>query len=411
MHHGAKLAAKGITVVTANYRLGRFGELALEELSAESGHGASGNYGIMDQIAVLQWVKRNIKAFGGDPDNVTVGGASAGGASTSVLRISPFAKGLFAKAICESGPGLAPVVDGPGSIAVYTTLSAAEKVGAELIGVLDVTSLDELRKLPADSIRSASLSSTAGDWVSYLRPNATGLNTYDTSYPIVDGYVIPESPLTAFQAGNITDVPLLAGNPLNDGTALPHLDTLAKYDAFLNEMFGDQAADAKRVYPATTDAEAYNSSWDLLVDQVFVYPTWTAARLQAKTLESPSWYYRFDRAPPIPANSSILEKDFAGAYHTAGALYAFGNLESRPWDWTSGDWELSADLMDSYVRFMTTGNPDAATAQNGTDSWLPLKTGGDLIRSFDIGGGGVERQLASINEMSAFWDGFYGVGM
>lgn len=171
LYNGAKLVARGITVVTVNYRLGRFGFLAHPQLSAESPHHASGNYGIMDQIAALEWVQRNIKAFGGAPGNVTIGGASAGGCSVHVLRSSPLAKSLFSKAICESGPGLAPTIDdGPGHVAAFTSLAAAEKAGIELLDLIGVSSVAELRKMPAQKIAAVHLPRTQGHWKSKLGP-------------------------------------------------------------------------------------------------------------------------------------------------------------------------------------------------------------------------------------------------
>ncbi|KAI0426230.1 Carboxylesterase [Xylaria sp. FL1042] len=273
MQDGTKLAAEGITFVTVNFRLGRFGFLALPELSTESGHQASGNYGIMDQIAALKWVQRNIKAFGGDPENVTIGGVSAGGASVHILRASPLAKGLFSKAICESGPGMAPAIDGPGHIAAYMTLAAAEEAGIELLNSLGASSLAELREMSPEKILSVNLPRRQGIWKSYLRPTSTSLSVYDTANPVVDGYVLPQSLITAFTSGQAADIPLLAGSTADDGTALPRLDSLDDYRAFIKETFGEQANKALTLYPASTDTEVWASSWKLLADQVFYWPT------------------------------------------------------------------------------------------------------------------------------------------
>ncbi|KAI1746514.1 alpha/beta-hydrolase [Xylaria castorea] len=408
MQDGKKLAAKGITVVTVNFRLGRFGFLALPELSAESDHQTSGNYGIMDQIAALQWVQRNIKAFGGDPTNVTVGGASSGGASVHILRTSPLAKGLFSKAICESGPGIAPAIDGPGHIEAYMTLAAAEEAGNELLNVLGVSSLAELRGMSPDKILAASLPRTQGLWKSYLRPTSTSLSVYDTANPIVDGFVLPESPGTALASGRAADIPFIAGSVGDDGTALPRLDSLANYDAFVNETFGEQASEAFRLYPATTDDEVWTASWRLLADQVFYWPTWTSARLQSKYMKSPAWYYEFLRAPPIPADSPIIEKDFAGAFHLAGMLYALGNLDAWQWDWTDADRSLSNKMMDTWVRFIQTGNPEGG--QGGADTWPPLSANSDVVRIWDNDGQlRLESPGPRATEVTAFWDKYYEV--
>ncbi|KAI0202210.1 alpha/beta-hydrolase [Astrocystis sublimbata] len=409
MEDGSNFAEEGITVVTVNFRLGRMGFLALPELSAESGHRASGNYGIMDQVAALQWVQRNIKAFGGDPDNVTIGGASSGGASVHALRSSPLARGLFSKAISESGPGVAPAIDGPGNIAVYMTLAAAEEAGTEILQALNVTSLAELREVSAEKILAVSLPRVQGIWKSYLRPTTTSLSVYDTMNPVVDGFVLPEAPFTALASGRAVDVPFIAGATGDDGTALPRLDNLAEYRAFIDETFGDLAGEALRIYPASTDAEVWNASWRLGADQVFKWPTWTTARLQSSgRMKSPVWYYNSLRAPPIPANSKIVERDFAGAFHLSGMLYAFGNLDAWQWDWTDADRSLSKKVMDSWVRFMHSGSP--GDSQEGVDSWPALDTTNNIIK---IWGSNGEPTLGSQTphylEAMAFWDKYYGV--
>ncbi|KAI0101379.1 alpha/beta-hydrolase [Nemania sp. FL0031] len=405
MQDGAKMAAEGITVVTVNFRLGRFGFLALPELSAESGHQASGNYGIMDQIAALEWVQRNIKAFGGDPQNVTIGGASSGGASVHILRSSPLAKGLFSKAICESGPGMAPALDGPGHIAAFMTLAAAEDAGVELLQALNASSLAQLRGMPSEKIIAANIPRQQGIWKSYLRPVTTSLSVYDTANPIVDGYVLPEAPLTAFTSGRAADIPLLAGTVGDDGTALPRLNSLADYHAFVKDTFKDHADEALHVYPAATDAEVWNASWKLLADQVFIWPTFTSARLQSVYMKSPAWYYEMFRAPPIPADSEILEKEFAGAFHLAGMLYAFGNLDVWEWDWTDADRSLSKSMMESWVRFVKTGSP-----VNDVDSWPAVNLNRNLLRRWGDNG---EPMLAlhepDVNRKVALWDRYYGV--
>ncbi|KAI1421925.1 alpha/beta-hydrolase [Xylaria sp. FL1777] len=408
MQDGTKFAAGGITVVTVNFRLGRFGFLALPELSAESGHKASGNYGIMDQIAALEWVQRNIKAFGGDPGNVTIGGASSGGASVHILRVSPLAKGLFSKAICESGPGMAPAIDGPGHIAAYMTLAAAEEAGTEILHTLGVSSLAELRQISPEKILTVNLSRRQGLWKSYLRPTTTSLSVYDTANPIVDGYVLPHSPLTAFTSGLAADIPLLAGSTADDGTALPRLESLAHYHAFVKDTFGAQADEALRLYPATTDTEVWTSSWKLLAEQVFTWPTLTSARLQAKYMKSPAWYYEFSRAPPIPANSEIVEKKFAGAFHLVGMLYAFGNLETWQWDWSDADRALSRHMMATWVRFVRNGSPK--DGQGDTDSWPALSTSRDIVRFWGDDGEARSEPLGQrAREVAAFWDRYYGV--
>ncbi|KAI1110474.1 alpha/beta-hydrolase [Nemania sp. NC0429] len=433
MYDGTRLAAQGITVVTVNYRLGRFGFLAHSDLSAESELAggdavrASGNYGIMDQIAALEWVQRNISAFGGDPARVTVGGASAGGASVHILRASPLAKGLFCRAICESGPGLTPVIDGPGHLAGYTTLAAAEEAGAELLDALGVSSIEQLRRLPAAQILAAHLPRAQGPWKSRSRPGSVSLSIFDTANPIVDGRVLPESPLAALASGAAADVPLLCGNVADEATGLPHLDSLAEYRAFVGDMLTaavatddghDHDDGTLSLYPAADDNDVQAATLRLLADQVFVWPTWAAARLSSRrktsSSSSPVWYYQIRRAPPVPATAT--EASYAGVFHCAGVPYALGTFDSwRPgWAWTDEDRRLSRELMGAVARFVTTGAP----GDGSVGYWPPLEAGSS---GSDGGGGGpivvfgedgspaVQGLNTGAAEAMTFWDRFYGL--
>ncbi|KAI1331443.1 alpha/beta-hydrolase [Xylariaceae sp. FL0255] len=277
----------------------RVGFLPYKELTAESEHHTSGNYGILNQIAVLKWVNGILKCL------MTTGGASARGASTHILRTSPLANSLHSKSTCANRLGLELVLTDKGSVVSNTILAAGVKVGAELLDILG----------------------TNGSCQSYLRPcSSTEVNVYDSGYPIVARY----SPLTAFALGRVANVLLLAGNAGNDRTALPRLAALADYHTYLNQTFGHDTAVALKLCPANH-----------LVDQVFIYPTWKATQLQAKNLKSP-WHYRNLRAPPIPADVDVLKKDLAGAFYLSG-------------DWTGGVWSLSADLHDDLVKNWNTG--------------------------------------------------------
>ncbi|CAH0051844.1 unnamed protein product [Clonostachys solani] len=405
VYDGTNLAREGLTVVTVNYRLGRLGFLAHPELSDESSHKTSGNYGIMDQIAALEWVRRNIKAFGGDPNNVTIGGASAGGASVHILRSSPLAKGLFSKAICESGPGVAPALDGHGHLAAYTTLASGEMAGVELLAAVGASSIAELRRIPAETIMAASLPRAEGQWKSDMWHASTSLSMFDTSNPIVDGYVLPESPLATLLSGRMSDVPLLAGNSLDEATSLPYLDSLVEYRAYAKETFGEQEEEFLRLYPATTDSEVRSACFNLLADQVFVWPTWSSAELQAIKMSSPAWYYRFARAPPIAGE--VAESKSAGAFHCAGVPYAFGNLNNwKNWDWTDADRALSKSILETWVRFITSGNPNATEMDSPT--WPPLSSTGRNIRIWDLEPR-IEVLESRFDQMSAFWKAHYGV--
>ena len=345
--------------------------------------------------------------FGGDASNVTIGGVSAGGSSVHILRASPLTRGLFSKAICESGPGIARELKGHGHMGSFTSLVAAEAAGAELLSQLGISSLDELRKTPAERLGSVYLQRTSGPWESDLFPGSLSVSMFDTKYPIVDGYVLPASPLDAFLSGDTADVPLLAGNAGNEGSGLVQIRSLSKYLAYIHETFGPLSEKALRVYPATSDAEAWSSSAQLLADQTFTYSVWTAARLQAKKLTSPAWYYRFLRAPPIPGSSSLLEKEYAGAFHGAGTLYTFGNLGSRDWDWTEDDLTLSKNIRDATVLFLKTGRPaeqdDVWPAANSSN---PVP--GILCWDEDCKPR-VKEAPEQLTTASVFWDEYYGI--
>ncbi|TGJ86327.1 hypothetical protein E0Z10_g2430 [Xylaria hypoxylon] len=175
LQDGIKLATECIIVVTVNSRLGRSGFFALPEMNVESGHQASCNYGIMDQIAALEWVQR---------------GVSSGGSNVHIFRNSPLAKGLFCKATYESVPGMTPVINGPGHITAYMTMTAADEAGTESLDVLDASFLAELPGFPSEMILGASLARRQGPWKSYLRLTFTSLSVYDTTSSIVDDYVL-----------------------------------------------------------------------------------------------------------------------------------------------------------------------------------------------------------------------------
>ena len=412
LYDGTTLASKGITVVTFNHRLGRFGFLAHPELSAEAaeadgGYRGSGNYGIMDQIAALEWVRCNIAAFGGNPENVTVGGASAGGGSTHILRSSPLARGLFSKVICESGPGVAPAVDGPGHVAAYATLAAAEEAGTELLKHVGVSSIAELRKTPAKQIGSVHLPRSKGPWKADIWPGTSSLSMFDTANPNIDGHVLPESPLSALVSGRAADVPLLSGNVGNEASGLPYLRSLADYHDFVKSAFGELSEEVLRLYPADTDADVRAASSQILADQVFIYPTWSAARFAVMNQKSAVWYYMFTRAPPIPADAEVIEKERAGAFHVAGIPYGFETLDAWQWDWTDSDRALAKQFSDAWVQFVKTGNPNGS-GEEQAESWPALTSSRDLIKIWDTTTR-LEPIAPRVSKMAAFLDKHYGV--
>ncbi len=261
LYDGSNLAEKGAIVVVANYRTGKLGFLALKELSDESGHHASGNYGLLDQIATLEWVKKNIARFGGDPSRVTIFGQSAGSFAVSLLMGSPAAKGLFQRAIGESGAQFGPVVDEPVPGAMQR-LAGAEKSGLALEQALGVSSLAELRAKPAEAIQAA-----------------RGPSPWAWSYPIVDGYVVPDDLNAIFAAGKQNDVPLLTGSNADEGTTFGRPTTLAAYLDTTEKEYGSAADALLRLYPATDNDEATEMNEDVARDRGFAWHNWQWARL------------------------------------------------------------------------------------------------------------------------------------
>lgn len=325
LHHGENLAAKGVVLVTFNYRLGVFGFLAHPELTKESEHGASGNYGLMDQIAALEWVKRNIAAFGGDPARVTIFGESAGSGSVSYMQASPLAKGLFRGAIGESG--------GSFSGRNVVKLPGAEQAGTKFTKSLGVSSLAELRGKSTDEIMAISAASPGG---------ATGL----AFAPIVDGYVVPEDVYLIFAKGKQNDVPVLVGSNADEGT------TLRTPPPGLEDP-GDQTQ-MKTLYPAGTEEK--------IVSDGMLWTARTWAALETKKGTHPAYQYFFSHHPPFPSGQPFA-RDITklGAHHSAEIIYVFDNLDirkTRQWPYTDYDRKLAVMMSSYWVNFTVNGNPN-----------------------------------------------------
>src|SRR5579863_5859629 len=279
LYWGDRLARKGVIVVTIAYRLGPLGFLAHPELTKESPHKSSGNYGLMDQIAALEWIQRNIAGFGGDPKNVTIAGQSAGAMAVSMLMSSPLAKGLFQRAIGESGGLFEPL-----QLAPKFLLANAERDGEKYAVSLGAASLKELRRLPA----------------TLLAGNAGGI-----VHAVIDPYVLPTSPYQAFTSGQQNDVPLLIGSNAEEARAMVDVthETAATFDSDLEHSVGQLPPALVAAYPHATDEEARQARLGLERDLRFGWDMWAWARLQAGTGKSPVFYYSFRQQPPFPAGS------------------------------------------------------------------------------------------------------------
>jgi para-nitrobenzyl esterase len=369
LYWGDKLAHKGVIVVTIAYRLGPLGFLAYPELTRESPHHSSGNYGLMDQIAALEWVQRNIAAFGGDSKNVTIAGQSSGSMSVSMLMASPRAKGLFQRAIGESGGLFEPL-----QLAPKYLLANSEQDGVKYAASLGATSLQQLRQLPA----------------SLLTGNAGGI-----VHSVIEPYVFPLSPYEAFASGQQNDVPLLIGSNAEEARALVDVShvTAATFDSDIEHSYGQLPAPLIAAYPHATDAEAKQARLDLERDLRFGWDMWAWARLQAGTGKSSVYYYSFRQQPPFPADSVYAGW---GASHFAELWYVFDHLDQEPWRWTAADRRVAEEMSSYWVNFAKSGNPNA----RGLPEW-PAFTNADS-KVLSIGDPITVGGVANINSLSVF---------
>jgi para-nitrobenzyl esterase len=366
---GARLAEKGVVVVSMNYRLGVFGYFSHPELTKESEHHASGNYGLMDQTAALRWVRNNVARFGGDPGNVTIFGESAGSFSVSAQMASPLAQGLFQRAIGESGAFFR--ITDHGTLATLP-LAASEKSGAEFAASIGKDSLAALRAMSAEDLLKAAL-----DGKRWFSPN-------------VDGWFMPKEAIDVYSAGEQSHVPLLAGfnaDEVRAGVVLGREKVTEKsFVADTRKRFGPAADAILKVYPAGSDAEALESASDLASDVFIRYATWKWIEMQDETGQSPVYRYQFDRKIPVAPGTKIDGKpataEDIGARHAGEIEYVFGALDSVPdVSWPAGDRALSDLMMSYWSNFAKTGNPNGP----GLPTWPRYESGpGALVMHLDV---------------------------
>jgi para-nitrobenzyl esterase len=334
-YNGENLAQKGVILVSVAYRLGEFGFLAHPELTAEQG-GHSGNYGLLDQIAGLRWVKRNIAAFGGNPDRVTIFGESAGGISVSMLAASPLAKGLFQGAISESGGSFAPARYANEGSENVPPLSVAEHNGVDFLARLGAPSIAAARKMPTDAI---------------LKASGPGLGS---SWPDFDGYVLLGDQYKLYEAGRYNDTPILIGTNADEGALFARPTTAAAFEQTIHSTYGDYADKILAAYPAGSDAQALRSARDIFRDGTFAWGTWTWARLQSRTGKGKVFVYYFNHRPQYPDAPQF--KDW-GASHGSEIAYVFGNF-SATMPATERDKAVSEEVSTYWVNFAKTGKPN-----------------------------------------------------
>ena len=319
LYDGEDLAKKGIVVVALNYRVGMLGFLAHPELSAENPEQTSGNYGLLDQIAGLEWVKKNIAEFGGDPDNVTIAGQSAGAFSVNALVVSPKAKGLFHKAIAQSG-GM--FNRGTGLI---SGIQGAEERGKQLTDTLGIT-LADLRQIPADSLLKI--------------PARFG--------PVVDGKILPNV-REAFENGTFSDVPLLTGWNADDRVSGNPPTTPSEFKANAKKQFGGRAGEYLELFPAENEVELSESLKTIGV-LGFGFQNYTWAKMQSEKGLNDAYLYFFTRVPPGEPNF--------GAFHSAEFSYALHTLRNWNRPFEQADYDLERQMSDYWVNFVKTGNPN-----------------------------------------------------
>jgi para-nitrobenzyl esterase len=338
-HDGVALARKGVVVVTINYRLGVFGFLAHPELTAESPDHASGDQALADMIAALRWVKANAATFGGDPGNVTIAGESAGSDAVSRLMVSPQAKGLFQRAIGQSGSAFGMLGQDP-------TLAQGEAVGVAVGKALGGQDLKALRGRSSAEILAL-----------WAAPDSS-LNFG----PVLDGWILPTSAAATFKARKQSDVPLLVGWNHDEGSLMEGGvfagQTLRQV---LAARFGPRVGEALALYPADPPPVAAASRVTFAGDLWMGLPTWKWAMAQTRTGKAPVYVYRFDQAPRVPDDwfgAGNRGKSF-GAFHSADIVYVFDHPEIlKTWKLDATDRRV-ADQMSSYwVNFARGGDPN-----------------------------------------------------
>jgi para-nitrobenzyl esterase len=368
IYDGEAMAKKGVVFISINYRVGVFGFLAHPELSRECEYGTSGNYALLDMIEALRWVQKNVASFGGDPQNVTIAGQSAGAFGVNFLTASPLAKGLFHRAIAESGGSFYA-----GPLRSQMTLDNAEKQGEEFAKTLDCNSIAELRSKTAAEIQQAQ----------------GGLSS-----PIIDGYVIPATIYTIYSQGKQNDVPILVGWNKDDKVMGQPLEANVFHEQ-MTKRFGKWADAFFKVYPTSNQEESSTSQYNLSRDETFGIQDYTWAKMQTRTGKARAFIYNFNR--DLPAHNP--ETQF-GAFHSGEVVYAYNNLHTLDRPWEKVDYEI-ADKMSSYwANFAKNGDPNGA----GLSKWTAYDPDDEQVMIID--NVFESRELPTKDQMM-FWENYY----
>lgn len=368
IYDGQAMAEKGVIFVSINYRVGVFGFLAHPGLSAEAPNRTSGNYALLDMIAALEWVQKNIAAFGGDPERVTIAGQSAGAFGVNYLTVSPLASGLFHRAIAQSGAGFLSSPFRP-----RMDLKGAEKNGLEFGERLNAPTLVELRALPADSIQQVQ----------------GGL-----SGPIPDGYVLPENIMDAYLNNHQNDVPVMIGWNKDD-RVMPFASPAAQFREQIRDRFGELADDFFAVYPADTEEAATQSQFEMSRDETFGIQMYTWAKVQHEIGGSEVYMYNFNR--DLPAYS---EETQFGAFHSGEIVYAYNNLHTLDRPWEMVDQQIAGQMSDYWTNFVKTGDPNGP----GLPRWDPYDIQNQHVLILDTI---IGQQNLPDKEKFAFWENYF----
>lgn len=368
-YDGAAIAREGVIGVTANYREGVFGFFAHPELSAETSYKGSGNYGFLDQVAAIKWVRNNIRSFGGDPERITIVGESAGSFSVSLLMASPLSRDLIAGAMLSSGAEVLPYGG--------KELSAAETAGAALLESKGLTGIAQARSLSADELQAL-------------------LPPMGMSSVVIDGYFMVEQPDSVYARGEQADVPLLAG--WNSLESMPNADTVEGYKANMRHIFGDMTDEIFEAYGILTDADVMSAPGFTLAGDLFTgFPTWKVCDYHARTSTKPVYRYKFNHPRPAPSTAP-------GAVHSADIEYAMGNLSTNEvYDWQKEDYEISKLFLGYYANFCKSGDPNG----NGLPKWTPVNGSLDAAPVMQIDTESVEVASAALENAYRTLERFY----
>ena len=375
-YDGERLAESGIVVVTVNYRLGVFSFFAHPELSAEQG-GHSGNYGILDQVMALQWVRDNIAAFGGDADRITIAGESAGSIDVSVLMTSPLSRNLLAGAVGQSGAAIAPTFP-------PVPLAEAEAGGTQFAEQMGVSSLAALRQAPTSAIYETAVLGTDYRYRGGL---------------VIDDYLLPQSPAAILAAGEQAQVPLLLGWTSAESAWAPAPESAASFEEQVRQQFGERADELLTLYPSDSD-DLHRTAVDLASDNWIVYSTWKWAQLHRSTSEQPVYRYRFDRVRP-PLRGQTRDTEPIGAGHASDIEYFMNTLDkSDAYAWDQSDRKTAATISAYLVNFVKSGDPNGGQLPE----WKPMTEEAPNVMHLDT-----ESRLETSKEEERYrgLDGYY----